>query len=127
MRAARRRRAVFTLTITRHGHRHSCLYRPCTAHLDDAVTAFRDALKEYTRERVPLAWAAIQNNLGLALATLGEREGNSSRYAEAATAFEGALSVYRDAKLDWKLKPIEERLKNARTKADALKQVKGPG
>jgi hypothetical protein len=84
-------------------------------------------LKEYTRERVALDWEMTQSNLGLALATLGEREGNSSRYAEAATAFEGALSAYRDAKLDWKLKPIEERLNNARTKAEALKQVKGPG
>src|SRR5262245_39752243 len=46
-----------------------------TARLEEAVAAFRDALKERTRERVPLDWAMTQNNLGIALRTLGEREG----------------------------------------------------
>jgi hypothetical protein len=31
--------------------------------LDEAVAAYREALKEYTRERVPLDWAATQKNL----------------------------------------------------------------
>ena len=34
--------------------------------LEEAVIAHRDALKEYTRERVPLQWAMTQNNLGTA-------------------------------------------------------------
>src|SRR5262249_37623172 len=34
------------------------------AGLGEAVAAFRDALKERTRERVPLEWAMTQNNLG---------------------------------------------------------------
>jgi hypothetical protein len=38
-----------------------------TARLEEGVTAYRDALKEYTRERVPLDWAMTQNNLGNAL------------------------------------------------------------
>ena len=38
-----------------------------TARLEEAASAFREALKERTRERVPLDWAATQNNLGLAL------------------------------------------------------------
>ena len=37
-----------------------------------SFVAFREALNEYTRERVPLDWAMIQNNLGAALAILGE-------------------------------------------------------
>ena len=41
--------------------------------LEEAVAAYRDALREYTCERVPLDWAMTQNNLGNALATLGER------------------------------------------------------
>ena len=45
-----------------------------TAQLEEAVAAYREALKEWTRERVPLEWATTQNNLGTALATLGERE-----------------------------------------------------
>ncbi|QLP98789.1 MAG: tetratricopeptide repeat protein [Rhodoblastus sp.] len=42
--------------------------------LEQAVDAIRDALKEYGRERVPLAWAMMQTNLGNALRALGERE-----------------------------------------------------
>ena len=37
-----------------------------TARLEQAVAAFTEALKERTRERVPLYWAATQNNLGTA-------------------------------------------------------------
>ena len=36
--------------------------------LAEAVAAYRAALTEYTRERVPLDWAMTQNNLGNALA-----------------------------------------------------------
>jgi hypothetical protein len=50
-----------------------------TARLEEAVAAYRDALKEYTRERVPLDWAVTQNNLGQALAMLGERESGTAR------------------------------------------------
>ena len=33
-----------------------------TERLEQAVTAFTEALKERTRERVPLDWAMTQNN-----------------------------------------------------------------
>ena len=39
--------------------------------LEQAVAAYTEALKERTRARVPLDWAATQNNLGNALVTLG--------------------------------------------------------
>ena len=38
-----------------------------TERLEQAVTAYTEALKEVTRERVPLGWAMTQNNLGTAL------------------------------------------------------------
>ncbi|MGH6935353.1 MAG: hypothetical protein ACRED2_04060 [Methylocella sp.] len=44
------------------------------ARLEEAVAAYRAALKEYKQERVPLDWAMTQNNLGNALLRLGERE-----------------------------------------------------
>ncbi len=44
-----------------------------TAKLEEAVAAYREALKERTRERAPLQWAMTQNNLGLTLLRLGER------------------------------------------------------
>ncbi len=44
-----------------------------TARLEEAVAAYREALKEWTRERVPLEWATTQNNLDRALKLLEER------------------------------------------------------
>lgn len=62
-----------------------------TARLEEAITAYRDALKEYTRDRVPLDWAMIQNNLGIALGNIGERESGATRLEEAVTAYREAL------------------------------------
>jgi tetratricopeptide (TPR) repeat protein len=62
-----------------------------TARLEEAVTAYRAALEERTRERVPLDWATTQNNLGAALSTLGERESGTARLEEAVTAYRAAL------------------------------------
>ena len=52
-----------------------------------AIAAYRSALEEYTRDRVPLDWASTQNNLGYALRELGEREGGTARLEEAVAAF----------------------------------------
>jgi tetratricopeptide (TPR) repeat protein len=61
--------------------------------LEEAVEAYREALKEYTRERVPLKWAKTQNNLGFALWRLGEREKDAKRLEEAVAAYHEALKV----------------------------------
>ena len=37
------------------------------------MTAYTEALKEITRERVPLDWASTQSNLGGAIQILSER------------------------------------------------------
>jgi hypothetical protein len=62
-----------------------------TARLEEAVAAYRAALEERTRERVPLYWATTQNNLGNALSTLGERESGTARLEEAVAAYRAAL------------------------------------
>jgi tetratricopeptide (TPR) repeat protein len=62
-----------------------------TARLEEAVTAYREALRERTRDRVPLDWAATQNNLGNALRALGAGEAGTARLEEAVTAFREAL------------------------------------
>ncbi len=62
-----------------------------TAKLEEAVTAYRAALEERTRERVPLDWARTQNNLGDALPSLGERESGTARLEEAVSAHRAAL------------------------------------
>ena len=62
-----------------------------TGRLEEAVAAYRAALMERTRDRVPLDWATTQNNLGNALSTLGERESETARLEEAVQAYRSAL------------------------------------
>jgi exonuclease VII small subunit len=68
-----------------------------------AIAAYRAALEERTQARVPLDWAATQNNLGNALRTLGERESGTARLEEAVQAFRAALQEYTQDRvpLDW--------------------------
>jgi len=77
------------LALFRLGERESG-----TTRLEEAVVAYRAALDERTRERVPLDWAVTQNNLGLALARLGDRESGRARLEEAVAAFRTALEEW---------------------------------
>ena len=59
--------------------------------LEQAVAAFTDALKEHTRDRVPLDWATTKMNLGNALSILGKRETGTERLEQAVEAHTDAL------------------------------------
>jgi tetratricopeptide (TPR) repeat protein len=86
------------LVLWRLGERESG-----TAKFEEAVTTYREALKEFTRERVPLDWAQTQNNLGNALRALGERESGTAKLEEAVAAYREALKERsrERAPLDW--------------------------
>jgi len=64
-----------------------------TTRLEEAISAFRAALEERTRERAQLDWAETQSNLGSTLSELGERESNTTRLQEAVNAFRAASEV----------------------------------
>ena len=64
-----------------------------TSRLEEAVIAYREALKENTREQRPLEWARTQNNLGAALRVLGQRESGTARLEEAIGVDREALQV----------------------------------
>ena len=67
------------------------------ARFEEAVAAFREALKERTRERTPLEWAAAQNNLGDACANLAGEESHIGWLEQAAEAFrEAAKELTRE-------------------------------
>jgi tetratricopeptide (TPR) repeat protein len=74
-----------------------------TPKLEEAVAAYREALKERTRERAPLDWAMTQNNLGNALGNLGERESGTAKLEEAVATYREALQVRTRelVPLDW--------------------------
>ncbi len=73
------------------------------AALQQAIAVCAQVLQEQSRERVPLAWAAAQENLGAALHSLGERESGTARLEEAVAAYRTALQKQtRDrVPLDW--------------------------
>jgi hypothetical protein len=51
-------------------------------------------LHGYTCERVLLDRATTQDNLGIALGTLGERESGTARLEEAAVAYDAAAKIF---------------------------------
>ncbi|WP_299860619.1 tetratricopeptide repeat protein [uncultured Hoeflea sp.] len=74
-----------------------------TLRLEAAVAAYRSALEECTRERVPFHWAATHNNLGNALSILGERESGTAWLEAAIAAYRSALEEWTRERvpLDW--------------------------
>ena len=63
-----------------------------TEHSTEAVTAYREALEERTRARVPLDWARTQNGLGIiTLWSLGRREPRTDHLTEAVAAYRAAV------------------------------------
>jgi hypothetical protein len=67
-----------------------------TTELADAVLAFRAALSEWTAasDDEPLRRAIAQNDLGYALALLGQRQSNVALLEEAAAACRGAMAEF---------------------------------
>ena len=68
-----------------------------------AVKRYGVVLTILSRQTLPLAWAATQNNLGNALATLGVRENGTARLEKAVAAYSAALSecTRERAPLQW--------------------------
>jgi hypothetical protein len=65
------------------------------ARLEEAVAAYRDALMEYTRDRVPLRWAISFGNQGEALMYLAERTKDAAIVETALRQIEAALETAR--------------------------------
>src|SRR5262245_55604574 len=68
-----------------------------------AIERRKRLLELRPREQVPLEWARTQNNLGLALWKLGERESGTAKLEEAVTAYREALKerTRKRVPLDW--------------------------
>ncbi len=73
------------------------------AALQQAIAAYDEALALAPRARAPLDWAKAQNNLGLALESLGGRERGPARLEQALAAYGAALEERSRARapVDW--------------------------
>jgi hypothetical protein len=92
-----------------------------TGRLEEAVAAFRDALKERTRERVPLDWAMSFGNQGVALMFLAERAKNRMTAETALLQIELAFETSRSAGHAPLAAYFAARVAEARRIRDALK------
>src|SRR5262245_24664899 len=68
-----------------------------TANLEAAVAAHREAMKERTRDRVPLDWATSFGNEGVALMLLAERRGDVAMAETAVSQINTALETMRES------------------------------
>jgi tetratricopeptide (TPR) repeat protein len=68
-----------------------------------AIELYKRVIDRNSRERMPLQWAAIQNNLGNALTVLGNRESGTAKLDEAVAAYREALKEQTRERvpLDW--------------------------
>ena len=105
-----------------------------TAKFEEAIAAHREALKEWTRERVPLKWANAQYALGVALYRLGQRETGTTKLEDAVAAYREALKerTRERVPLDWAtgfgsqgvaLMTLSERRGDAAMSEIALSQI----
>jgi len=91
-----------------------------TARLEEAVTAYRAALEERTRERVPLDWAMSTGNQGVALMLLAERLGDVTKARSAVQQIEVAFATTRDGGNAPAAAYYEAELPKARSLLDLL-------
>jgi tetratricopeptide (TPR) repeat protein len=71
--------------------------------LNSAIERLKRLAELTPRERMPRDWAMTKNNLGNALASLGERESGTAKLEQAAAAYREALTelTRERAPLDW--------------------------
>ncbi|SDT93582.1 tetratricopeptide repeat protein [Stappia sp. ES.058] len=81
--------------------------------LEEAISAYRFALEEFTRARFPLQWASVQMNLGNALQALGQRESGIGCLEEAVTAYRLSLEERTRARDPFNWAKVQMNLGNA--------------
>ena len=67
-----------------------------TERLEQAVAAYREALKEYTRDRVPYDWAYTQENLSILYRSIFRKTGDAAHLETALAHAMAALEAYRE-------------------------------
>jgi len=68
--------------------------------LHKAVTAFKNALKEYTRDKAPAQWALTTKNLGTALWKIGEEQQAEQCWRDALTYYRSVNALYYTENLE---------------------------
>jgi hypothetical protein len=91
-----------------------------SARLYEALGAYQEALKEQTRERVPLQWAESTGNQGVTLMLVAKRRGDSKMANLAVRQIEAAFATSRDGGDAPSAAQYEAQLPEARALAQKL-------
>jgi tetratricopeptide (TPR) repeat protein len=78
-----------------------------TETLTKAVDAYREALKEWTHDRVPLKWAGTQLNLALVYSSFFVKDAEPHQLDAALEAVDGALEEFRKANAAYDIEKAE--------------------
>ena len=90
------------------------------ARLEQAVQAYRDALLESTRDRVPLLWAMSWGNMGAALTVLAERTDDPAMARQALQQLQAAQAVSHEGGHEPLAAYFAERIPLAQALVDRL-------
>ena len=91
-----------------------------TARLEQAVSAYRAALEERTRERVPLDWAMDLGNQGVAMKSIAERTNDAVLAKKAFEQINTAYETMRSGGLGPWADYYTKQLSKARSLLDQL-------
>jgi hypothetical protein len=92
-----------------------------TARLEEAVAAYRAALEEKTRARVPLSWALSFGDQGIALMLIADRTNDSAAAEAALGQIETAHETARSGGDEHLSEYFQVRLTAAQAVCDRLK------
>jgi uncharacterized protein (DUF2267 family) len=98
-----------------------------TDKLEKAVSAYRAALEELTRERVPLDWAATFSNQAHAMILIAVRTNDGALAEIAFQQIQTALATLRDGGHAQRAAELEAHLPQFRAIRDRLKGKRGRG
>jgi tetratricopeptide (TPR) repeat protein len=77
--------------------------------LEAAFAAYREALKELTRERIPLEWAETQRNIALVYQALFDKDHQPRHLDDALEAADQALEEFRKADAPFYIEKAERQ------------------
>ena len=92
---------------------------------EQAIAAYENALKEWTRDRMPMAWGMTLANLGVARRTLADLTADIESAEKAVEELEAVSEIFRNASHAHYSELSIEELAKARKLAEALTLEKG--
>jgi tetratricopeptide (TPR) repeat protein len=96
--------------------------REDTQLLEEAVTAFENALQEITRTKLPMSWAMTLANLAAVRMILAERNGDAAVALTALNDFDEVVAYFREASHAQYMELAEDQRKKAQALVAALSE-----